>query len=80
MEVSNNSLLPRQYILMNSSPLNSHSNEIPVKDISMYASWCACNITRISSNLAFKKYGRSVLTTHMLEEIGASYDQFIMKH
>ncbi|KAI9361944.1 Ribokinase-like protein [Pilaira anomala] len=56
-----------------------HSNEIDIKDISMYASWSACNITRTSSNLAFKKYGRSVLTTHMLEEIGASFDQF-MKH
>ncbi|CAO3642254.1 unnamed protein product [Mucor hiemalis] len=57
----------------------NHSNEIPVKDIAMYASWSACNVTRTSSNLAYKKYGRSVLTTHMLEEIGASYDQF-MKH
>ncbi|KAL9547716.1 hypothetical protein PS6_006983 [Mucor atramentarius] len=57
----------------------SHSNEIPAKDIAMYATWGACQITRTSSNLAFKKYGRSVLTTHMLEEIGASYDQF-MKH
>lgn len=45
----------------------------------MYATWGACQITRTSSNLAFKKHGRSVLTTHMLEEIGASYDQF-MKH
>ncbi|GAN09462.1 ribokinase-like protein [Mucor ambiguus] len=57
----------------------SHSNEIPAKDIAMYATWGACQITRTSSNLAFKKYGRSVLTTHMLEEIGASYDKF-MKH
>ncbi|KAI7892391.1 Ribokinase-like protein [Mucor mucedo] len=56
-----------------------HSNEINSKDIAMYASWSACSISRTSSNLAFKKHGRSVLTTHMLEEIGASYDQF-MKH
>ncbi|KAI9260356.1 Ribokinase-like protein [Helicostylum pulchrum] len=57
----------------------NHSNEIHVNDISMYASWSACTISRTSSNLAFKKHGRSVLTSHMLEEIGASYDQF-MKH
>lgn len=43
----------------------------------MFATWSACNITRTSSKLAFKKYGRAVLTTHMLEEIGASYDQFM---
>jgi ATP-dependent NAD(P)H-hydrate dehydratase len=43
----------------------------------MFASWSACNISRTSSKLAFKKYGRSVLTSHMLEEIGESYDQFM---
>ncbi|KAI7900938.1 Ribokinase-like protein [Cokeromyces recurvatus] len=56
-----------------------HSNEVETKDIALYATYGACHITRTSSRLAFQKYGRSVLTSHMLEEIGASYDQF-MKH
>jgi ATP-dependent NAD(P)H-hydrate dehydratase len=58
---------------------SSHSKEIPAKDIAMLASYAGCHIVRTSSKLAFEKYGRSVLTTHMLEEIGSSYDLF-MKH
>lgn len=54
-----------------------HSSEIDKKDIAMYATWSACTITRTSSKLAFSKYGRSVLTSHILEEIGTSYDQFM---
>ncbi|KAI8374873.1 Ribokinase-like protein [Blakeslea trispora] len=55
----------------------SHSNEIASKDIAMFASWGACWISRTSSKLAYEKHGRSVLTSHMLEEIGTSYDHFM---
>ncbi|KAI8079808.1 H-hydrate dehydratase [Halteromyces radiatus] len=54
-----------------------HDNSIPSADIPLYAAWSACTIVRESSRLAFKKYGRAVLTSHMLEEIGHSYDTFI---
>ncbi|KAG0744870.1 hypothetical protein G6F57_001981 [Rhizopus arrhizus] len=54
-----------------------HSNEIDSKDIAMYAAWGACAISRTSSRLAFEKYGRGVLTSHMVEEIGESYDLFV---
>jgi ATP-dependent NAD(P)H-hydrate dehydratase len=43
----------------------------------MYAAWGACAISRTSSRLAFEKYGRGVLTSHMVEEIGESYDLFV---
>jgi ATP-dependent NAD(P)H-hydrate dehydratase len=45
----------------------------------MLAGYAGCHITRTSSKLAFKKYGRSVLTTDMLSEIGSSYN-LLMKH
>ncbi|CEI92087.1 Putative YjeF [Rhizopus microsporus] len=54
-----------------------HPHEVDSKDIAMYASWAACTISRTSSRLAFQKYGRAVLTSHMLEEIGQSYDLFV---
>ncbi|KAI8333644.1 Ribokinase-like protein [Chlamydoabsidia padenii] len=53
-----------------------HDNSIHTDDIPLYAAWSACNIVRESSRRAFGKYGRAVLTSHMLEEIGASYDTF----
>ncbi|PHZ10994.1 carbohydrate kinase [Rhizopus microsporus ATCC 52813] len=54
-----------------------HPHEVDGKDIAMYASWAACTISRTSSRLAFQKHGRAVLTSHMLEEIGQSYDLFV---
>ncbi|CAO3629030.1 unnamed protein product [Cunninghamella blakesleeana] len=54
-----------------------HNHDIQSKDISAYASWCACTIVREASSLAFEKYKRSVLTSHMLEEIGNSYNSFL---
>ncbi|KAI9306390.1 H-hydrate dehydratase [Cunninghamella echinulata] len=54
-----------------------HDHSIDTKDLSAYASWCACTIVRESSRLAFEKYKRSVLTSHMLEEIGNSYNSFV---
>ncbi|KAI8973387.1 Ribokinase-like protein [Mycotypha africana] len=52
-------------------------NEIESKDIALYATWAACFITKSSSKLSYEKFGRAVLTSHMLEEIGASYDKFM---
>ncbi|KAI9491558.1 H-hydrate dehydratase [Zychaea mexicana] len=52
-----------------------HGNEVDPKDIAMLAAWGACSITRDSSRRAFQKYGRAMLTSHMLEEIGAAYDK-----
>ncbi|KAI8881733.1 YjeF domain-containing protein [Backusella circina FSU 941] len=54
-----------------------HSNEIQSKDIAMYAAWSGCCISRGSSKLAFRKHKRAVLTSHMLEEIGDSYSEFL---
>ncbi|KAJ8660064.1 YjeF family domain-containing protein [Lichtheimia ornata] len=53
-----------------------HSNEIESKDIAMLASWGACCVTRDSSKRAFEKYGRAMLTSQMVEEIGAAYAKF----
>lgn len=55
---------------------NRHSNEIDSKDIAMLASWGACCVTRDSSKRAFEKYGRAMLTSQMIEEIGAAYAKF----
>ncbi|KAI7859536.1 H-hydrate dehydratase [Circinella umbellata] len=52
-----------------------HENKIDSKDIAMLAAWGACSITRDSSKRAFKKYGRAMLTSHMLDEVGASYEK-----
>ena len=43
----------------------------------MLAAWGACSVTRDCSKRAFQKYGRAMLTSHMLEEIGPSYDEFM---
>ncbi|CAO3585821.1 unnamed protein product [Absidia cylindrospora] len=53
-----------------------HDNAIHSDDIPLYAAWSACSIVRESSRRAFEKYGRAVLTSHMLEEIGPSYSLF----
>ncbi|SAL98200.1 hypothetical protein [Absidia glauca] len=53
-----------------------HDNSLHAQDIPLYAAWSACTIVRESSHRAFGKHGRAVLTSHMLEEIGASYDIF----
>lgn len=42
----------------------------------MLASWAACCVTRDSSKRAFEKYGRAMLTSQMVEEIGAAYAKF----
>ena len=41
----------------------------------MLAAWGACSITRDTSKRAFQKYGRAMLTSHMLDEVGASYEK-----
>jgi ATP-dependent NAD(P)H-hydrate dehydratase len=43
----------------------------------MYAAWSGCCIARGSAKLAFRKHKRAVLTSHMLEEIGDSYTDFL---
>ncbi|ORY98907.1 H-hydrate dehydratase [Syncephalastrum racemosum] len=54
-----------------------HSGEIQSQDVAMFAAWGACTITRDSSRRGFQKYGRALLTSQMLEEIGPSYVSFV---
>lgn len=54
-----------------------HSGEIQSEDVAMLAAWGACTITRDSSRRGFQKYGRALLTSQMLEEIGPSYVSFV---
>lgn len=42
----------------------------------MLAAWAACSITKESSRRGFEKYGRSLLTSNILEEIGAAFAKF----
>lgn len=46
---------------------------LALQDIPLLASIGGSNITRTSSRIAFKKYGRGVLTSNMLEEVGPAY-------
>ncbi|KAI9272883.1 Ribokinase-like protein [Phascolomyces articulosus] len=54
-----------------------HGNGVDPKDITMLAAWGACSLTRDSSRRAFQKYRRAMLTSHMLDEIGVSYEKLV---
>lgn len=45
-----------------------------MKDIPLLAAIGGSHITRMASRLAFAKYGRGVLTSNMLQEIGPAYE------
>ncbi|KAL1935808.1 hypothetical protein VTP01DRAFT_4948 [Rhizomucor pusillus] len=53
-----------------------HANEIDSKDIAMLASWAGCSVTRDCSHRGFAKYGRALLTSQILEEIGPAFEKF----
>ncbi|EXX70858.1 NADHX dehydratase [Rhizophagus irregularis DAOM 197198w] len=50
-----------------------HDNLISPSEVPMLASYAACTLTRECSRSAFKKFGRSVQTSDMINEIGPSF-------
>lgn len=42
----------------------------------MLASWAGCSVTRDCSHRGFAKYGRALLTSQILEEIGPAFERF----
>jgi len=53
---------------------NSDEQGLKIKDIPLLAAIGGSHITRVASRIAFGKYGRGVLTSNMLEEIGPAYE------
>ncbi|KAG8849795.1 hypothetical protein FRB96_000618 [Tulasnella sp. 330] len=51
-----------------------HLRSLQTKDIALLAAIGGSHITRVASRIAFDKYGRGVLTSNMLEEIGPAYE------
>jgi len=52
-----------------------HDNLISLSEIPMLASYAACTLMRECSRSAFKKFGRSVQTSDMINEIGPSFQK-----
>ncbi|KAG9024634.1 hypothetical protein FRB95_011252 [Tulasnella sp. JGI-2019a] len=53
---------------------DSNDPSLDLKDIPLLAAIGGSHITRVASRMAFSKYGRGVLTSNMLEEIGPAYE------
>jgi ATP-dependent NAD(P)H-hydrate dehydratase len=60
--------------------LRTHSGSASSsEDIPVLASVGASFITRTASKIAFGKYGRGVLTSHMISEVGPAFEEIFGK-
>jgi ATP-dependent NAD(P)H-hydrate dehydratase len=57
-----------------------HENSVSSSEIPMLASYAACTLVRECSCSAFKKFGRSVQTSDMVNEIGHSFQKLYERH